>query len=104
MAMIRSVRSQVERPESMATPYSVTMLGACALGVVITSPSTPLCAILTAELYCFSGVSTIHKASRDRNSKAVNVRESGLVGADSVNLYIPFAVEAVDAATNQDLA
>ena len=34
-------------------------------------------------------------------SKAVNVRESGLVGADSVNLYIPFAVEAVDAATNQ---
>lgn len=32
-------------------------------------------------------------------SKAVNVRESGLVGADSVNLYIPFTVEAVDALT-----
>lgn len=29
-------------------------------------------------------------------SKAVNVRTSGLVGADSVNLYIPFDVEATD--------
>lgn len=34
-------------------------------------------------------------------SKAVNVRESGLVGADSVNLYIPFTVEAVDALTGK---
>lgn len=32
-------------------------------------------------------------------SKAVNVRESGLVGADAVNLYIPFDVEAVDGLT-----
>lgn len=32
-------------------------------------------------------------------SKAVNVRESGLVGADAVNLYIPFGVEAVDGVT-----
>ena len=32
-------------------------------------------------------------------SKAVNVRESGLEGADAVNLYIPFAVEAVDGKT-----
>lgn len=29
-------------------------------------------------------------------SKGVNVRESGLEGADAVNLYIPFGVEAVD--------
>ena len=29
-------------------------------------------------------------------SKGVNVRESGLESADAVNLYIPFAVEAVD--------
>lgn len=29
-------------------------------------------------------------------SKAVNVRESGLAGADAVDLYIPFGVEAVD--------
>lgn len=29
-------------------------------------------------------------------SKAVNVRESGLVGADAVNLYIPFDVVAID--------
>ena len=34
-------------------------------------------------------------------SKAVNVRESGLVGADAVNLYIPFDVEAVDIATGE---
>ncbi|MCI8810382.1 MAG: hypothetical protein HFF84_09710 [Oscillibacter sp.] len=32
-------------------------------------------------------------------SKAVNVRESGLVGADAVNLYIPFSVVAVDGVT-----
>lgn len=32
-------------------------------------------------------------------SKAVNVRTSGLESADSVNLYIPFAVEAFDALT-----
>jgi hypothetical protein len=32
-------------------------------------------------------------------SKAVNVRTSGLEGADAVNLYIPFDVEAVDADT-----
>lgn len=32
-------------------------------------------------------------------SKAVNVRESGLVGADAVNLYIPLDVKAVDGIT-----
>lgn len=32
-------------------------------------------------------------------SKAVNVRESGLEGADAVNLYIPFSVDAVDGIT-----
>lgn len=32
-------------------------------------------------------------------SKAVNVRTSGLEGADSVNLYIPFDVSATDALT-----
>lgn len=32
-------------------------------------------------------------------SKAVNVRTSGLEGADAVNLYIPFGVEAVDGVT-----
>ena len=34
-------------------------------------------------------------------SKAVNVRESGLEGADAVNLYIPFSVEAVDGTTGK---
>lgn len=32
-------------------------------------------------------------------SKGVNVRESGLEGADAANLYIPFAAEAVDGNT-----
>lgn len=34
-------------------------------------------------------------------SKAVNVRESGLEGADAVNLYIPFDVQAVDGITRK---
>lgn len=34
-------------------------------------------------------------------SKAVNVRASGMEGADAVNLYIPFDVEAVDAMTGE---
>lgn len=32
-------------------------------------------------------------------SKGVNVRKSGLEGADAVNLYIPFTVKAVDGFT-----
>ena len=34
-------------------------------------------------------------------SKAANVRESGLEGADAVNLYIPFSSPAVDGVTGQ---
>ena len=34
-------------------------------------------------------------------SKASNVRASGLEGADSVNLFIPFSVTAYDGATRQ---
>ncbi len=34
-------------------------------------------------------------------SKGVNVRESGLEGADAVNLYIPFSVKAVDGVTGK---
>ncbi len=34
-------------------------------------------------------------------SKAVNVRESGLEGADAVDLYIPFGVDAVDGFTGK---
>lgn len=33
--------------------------------------------------------------------KAVNVRESGLEGADAVTLYVPFSVEAVDGVTGE---
>lgn len=35
-------------------------------------------------------------------SKAVNVTRSGLEGADAVNLYIPFSVNAVDGVTGQE--
>lgn len=35
-------------------------------------------------------------------SKAVNVRESGLEGADAVNLYIPFSVDAKDGTSGKD--
>lgn len=35
-------------------------------------------------------------------SKAVNVRTSGLEGADAVNLYIPFTVTAVDGETGEE--
>lgn len=34
-------------------------------------------------------------------SKGVNVRESGLEGADAINLYIPFSAEAVDGVTGK---
>lgn len=34
-------------------------------------------------------------------SKATNVRASGLEGADAVNIYIPFDVEAVDGVTGE---
>lgn len=36
--------------------------------------------------------------------KAVNVSKSGIVGADAVNLYIPFNVEAVDGKTGEPKA
>ena len=35
-------------------------------------------------------------------SKAANVRESGLEGADAVNLYIPFSVDAKDGISGSD--
>lgn len=35
-------------------------------------------------------------------AKAVNVRKSGLEGADAVNLYIPFAATAVDGVTGAE--
>ncbi len=38
------------------------------------------------------------------SSKAVNVRESGLANADSVNLIVPFNVEAVDGVTGKPQA
>lgn len=37
-------------------------------------------------------------------SKAANIRATGLTGADAVNLYIPFDVEAVDGVTGEPKA
>lgn len=45
--------------------------------------------------------STILKGVFMQASKAVNVRESGLEGADAVNLHIPFDVNAVDGMTGK---
>ena len=42
---------------------------------------------------------TILRGVMLQSSKGVNVRESGLEGADAANLYIPFSVEAVDGET-----
>ncbi len=36
------------------------------------------------------------------NSKAANVRATGLEGADAANLYIPFSVKAVDGVTGEE--
>lgn len=44
---------------------------------------------------------TILRGVMLQESKGVNVRESGLEGADAVNLYIPFSVEAVDGVTGK---
>lgn len=44
---------------------------------------------------------TILKGVFVNASKAANVRESGIAGADAVDVYIPFDVEAVDAATGK---
>lgn len=44
---------------------------------------------------------TILKGVLVDESKASNVRKSGLEGADAVNLYIPFDVEATDPATGE---
>ena len=45
--------------------------------------------------------STILRGVMLQASKGVNVRESGLEGADAVNLYIPFSVKAVDGVTGK---
>lgn len=50
----------------------------------------------TTKLYV-----TILRGVMLQASKAVNVRESGLEGADAVNLYIPFSVVAKDATTDK---
>lgn len=47
-------------------------------------------------LYC-----TVLRGVMLQASKGVNVRESGLAGADAATLYIPFGVDAVDGYTGR---
>ena len=54
MAISFSARSQVERPDRRATPYSVTRLGAWVRGVVMTSPSVNLGRIRECMTPCLS--------------------------------------------------
>ena len=55
----------------------------------------------TADVY--SNITVVKGVLFD-GSKAANVRVSGLDGADSVNLYIPFDAVSVDGETGEDKA
>lgn len=73
----------------MYAPHTVTVYNS----VTETNPET-----LSEETKLYV---TILRGVMLQASKAVNVRESGLEGADAVNLYIPFSVEAVDGTTGK---
>ncbi len=73
----------------MYAPHTVTVYNA----VKETDPNT---FEETQNLYV-----TVLRGVMLQASKAVNVRESGLAGADAVDLYIPFGVEAVDGFTGK---
>lgn len=73
----------------MYAPHTITVYNA----VQETDPAT---FEETTKLYV-----TILRGVMLQASKAANVRESGLEGADAVNLYIPFSVEAVDGTTGK---
>ena len=68
-------------------PHTITIYN-----VEIVEEKNPYREILTNHITILRGVLV-------DASKAVNRRESGLEGADAVNLYIPFGVEAVDGVT-----
>lgn len=55
----------------------------------------------TADVY--SNITVVKGVLFD-GSKAANVRASGLSGADSVNLYIPFDAVSIDGETGEDKA
>lgn len=73
----------------MYAPHTVTVYNS----VKETDPST-----FREETHLYV---TILRGVMLQASKGVNVRESGLEGADAVNLYIPFCVEAVDGTTGK---
>lgn len=81
-------RMNAAQPPTMF-PHTITMYN-----VEIKTDKTTLEDVLVNHITVLRGVLL-------DASKAVNVRESGLVGADAVNLYIPFGMEAVDGVTGE---
>lgn len=73
----------------MYAPHTVTVYNS----VKETDPST-----FREETHLYV---TILRGVMLQASMGVNVRESGIEGADAVNLYIPFGVEAVDGTTGK---
>ena len=71
------------------TPHTVTIYN-------IARKTDPDTMAETATLYV-----TILRGVMLQESKGINVRESGLQGADAVNLFIPLSVEAVDGITGE---
>lgn len=76
-------------PAPSMFPHTITVYN-----VEITTDKTTLRDVLVNHITILRGVLL-------DASKAVNVRESGLEGADAVNLYIPFDVKAVDGVTGE---
>ncbi len=74
-------------PENGMFPHTITLYN-----VEIYTDKTTLRDVLVNHITVLRGVLL-------DASKAVNVRQSGLVGADAVNLYIPFGVKATDGVT-----
>ena len=71
-------------------PHTVTLYN-----VAIETDKTTFEDKLTNHITVLKGVLLIA-------SKAANVRETGLEGADAVNLHIPFSVKAVDGVTGEE--
>lgn len=84
-------------PRRMNAPPAETMFPHTITLYNITSEVDPDTAIDTVTNYI-----TILEGVLVDDSKAVNVRQSGLEGADAVNLYIPFGVKAADPLTGAE--
>lgn len=89
-ARMNAPRRRTAAPAPTMFPHTITLYN-------ITSEIDSDTAVDTVTNYI-----TILNGVLVDDSKAVNVRESGLVGADAVNLYIPLDVEASDPFTGEE--